>query len=255
MIIDCHTHWGLVWEERDRGDATNWLRVMDRHGVNLSFLYGHANLHRMDWCAPDNTRLAEICRRHPKRLLPVGSAWLQTGDDAVEECRRCLRDLGMAGLKFHPWLQGASVCQPVMDRICELAAEYQAPIFFHDGTPTYSNSEQIAELAMRHPATKIVLGHSGLLWQWRHVLPFVSVVNLYFCLCGPAQRTIELLCSSVSADRLIWGSDFGFGFADAVGYRLGVLQEARVDANLRARILGENALRLLPPIIAERFKE
>jgi uncharacterized protein len=248
VIVDCHTHWGMVWEERDHSDPTRWLSALDGQGIRAALLYGHANLHRLDWCRKDNDLLARVAAQAPDRIVPIGTSWLQTGDEAVDEARRCLEELGMGGLKFHPWLQGMSVCHPLMDRICELAARHDVPIFFHDGTPPYSNSEQIAALALRNPRTSIVLGHSGLLWNWRSALAFADVSNLFFCLCGPPLRAVEILCQRVAPERMVWGSDFGFGVADAIEYRLELLRQANIPGDLRARILGDNAIRLVPAL-------
>lgn len=246
MIIDCHTHWGLVWEQRDRGDPTHWLDAYDRHGVDVAFIYGHANLHRLDWCKADNDLLVRVAAKSPERLIPIGTSWLQMGDESVIEARRCLSELKMGGLKFHPWLQGMSVCNPLMNQICAVAAEHDAPIFFHDGTPPYSNSEQIGALAIRNPRTKIVLGHAGLLWNWRSAIAFADVPNLYYCLCGPSLRTVEMLCDRVPSEQLVWGSDYGFGFADQIEYRLELMKRAKIPSGLRDRILHENAIKLLP---------
>jgi len=170
MIVDCHTHWGMVWEERDRDDPTAWLAVLDRHGVDKAFLFGHYNLIRCDRCREDNDRLALLTSRAPERLVPFGTVWPQTGREAVAETERCLGSLGMRGLKFHPWLQGFSTADPVFGEVCALAGEWGAPILLHDGTPCYSLPEQIGGLARRFPATRFVLGHSGLLWNWRSAL-------------------------------------------------------------------------------------
>ena len=59
------------------------------------------------------------------------------------------------------------------------------------------------------------------------------------------MRAVEILCERTDPDRLLWGSDFGYGFADPVGYRLSLIREARIDDGLRARILGVNPFRLL----------
>lgn len=244
MIVDCHTHWGAVWEDRDRGDPSAWLRVLDQHGIDRAFLFGHYNLIRCDRCREDNDRVAAIAARAPGRFVPFGTAWPQTGDDAIAEAHRCLTDLGIQGLKFHPWLQGFSTADPVFGRICELAGEHGAPIVLHDGTPCYSLPEQVAGLARRFPQTRFILGHSGLLWNWRSAKAAARHPNVWSCLCGPPQRAIEWLCAGADPERLLWGSDFGFGFADPIGYRLGLLRSARIDDGLRERILGVNPLRL-----------
>ena len=146
MIVDCHTHWGMGYEDRDHGDPSPWLTVLDRHGVNRAILLGHYNLHRSDRCQADNDRLADLTARFPDRFIPFGSVWPQMGEDAVKEARRCIHQLGHRGLKFHPWLQGFSTADPFMSEICDLAGAAEVPILFHDGTPCYSLPEQIAGL-------------------------------------------------------------------------------------------------------------
>src|SRR5579872_1037904 len=237
MIVDCHTHWGMVWEERDRDDPTAWLAVLDRHGVDKAFLFGHYNLIRCDRCREDNDRLALLTSRAPERLVPFGTVWPQTGREAVAETERCLGSLGMRGLKFHPWLQGFSTADPVFGEVCALAGEWGAPILLHDGTPCYSLPEQIGGLARRFPATRFVLGHSGLLWNWRSALEAQRLPNVWSCLCGPQLRAIEVFCRQADPNRLLWGTDFGFGFADSIDYRLNLLLRARVDDALRRQIL------------------
>ena len=245
MIVDCHTHWGMDWEESEPGDPTRWLSVLDRHRVDKAYLYGHANIRRSDLCGRDNDNLVQMARRFPARLLPVASGWPQLEEAGVAEVRRCVEVLGVKGLKFHPWTQGFSTSERFLGRMCGLAGEANIPVFFHDGTPCYSLSEQIAGLARRFPGTKFVLGHSGLLWNWRSALLASKLPNIWLCLCGPHLRAIELLCERADENRIVWGSDFGFGPDDQIEYRLNLFLQARVADSLREKILGENALRLL----------
>ena len=245
MIVDCHTHWGIGWEDRDQGDPRAWLQVLDRHGVDRAFVMGHYNLHHSEAARPDNNRLAALRDRAPDRLVPFGTVWPQHGAAGLAEARRCLEKLGHAGLKFHPWLQGFSTADPVFGELCALAGEHGVPIVFHDGTPCYSLPEQIGGLARRFPQTTLVLGHAGLLWSWRSAAAAARLPNVWVCLCGPHLRGIEWLCRTVQADRLLWGTDFGFGFADPIEYRLGLLRRADMAPGLRERILGQNPDRLL----------
>jgi len=138
-----------------------------------------------------------------------------------------------------------STADAVFGEICALAGEHGAPIIFHDGTPCYSLPEQIGGLARRFPGTTFVLGHSGLLWSWRSALTAARLPNLWLCLCGPHLRALEVICRQADPQRLIWGTDFGFGFADSIEYRLNLLRRADIDENLREQILAANPLRLL----------
>ena len=245
MIVDCHTHWGICWEERDRGDPTKWLSVLDSHKVGKAFLMGHAGMCRLDLCKADNDTVASIAAKAPDRVVPIGSAWPQMGRAGKEEIGRCIEKLGMKGLKFHPWLQGFSTADPAFGEMCALAGELNVPVFFHDGTPCYSLSEQFAGLARRFPSTTFVLGHAGLLWNWRSTLEAARRPNVWICLCGPHRRAIEIFCRRTDPDRILWGSDFGFGFADAISYRLEVFQRARIQDAVKEKVLATNPLRLL----------
>lgn len=248
MIVDCHTHWGIVWEDRDRGDPTRWLEMLDQYGIDKAFLLGHYNLEQSEATRADNDRLAEIRDRLPDRIVPFGTAWPQKGEEGIAEIRRCLEELGMMGLKFHPWLQGFSTAHAVFAEMCAMAGEFGVPILLHDGTPCYSLPEQVGGLARRFPGTTFVLGHAGLLWSWRSALEAARLPNVWVCLCGPHLRAMELFCQRGDTDRLLWGSDFGFGFADPIGYRLGLIRRARIEEEVRENILGANPLRLLASI-------
>ncbi|MDD5598849.1 MAG: amidohydrolase family protein [Victivallaceae bacterium] len=240
MIIDCHTHWGGCWERRDHGSPEQWLKILDRHSVDRAWLMCEEGLMRSDRCIEDNNRIARIARQYPDRFVPFGSVWPQQGEQAIAEVKRGVETLGMKGLKFHPWIQGFSTADETFGKICQLAGEFKIPVVFHDGTPPYSLAEQVAGLARRFPATRIILGHSGILWNWRSALAAAKLPNIYLCLCGPTMRAIEIICKNVSPEKLLWGSDFGFGFADTISYRLDLLSEAGITSGLRLQILDKN---------------
>jgi uncharacterized protein len=244
MIIDCHTHWGIGWDARDGEDPAQWLSCLDAHGVSRAFLLGHAGLTQSGLCGPDNDKLLRLASLVPDRLIPFPTAWPQGGKHALQEVRRVLDHPLCGGLKFHPWLQGFSTADAVFGEICGIAGEAGAPVLLHDGTPCYSLPEQVAGLARRFPRTTFILGHSGLLWAWRSALEAALEPNVWLCLCGPHLRAIETICARADGSRIVWGSDYGFGFADQIEYRLNLFLRARIDDRLKERILSDNAARL-----------
>ena len=245
MIVDSHTHWGIVWEDRDGEDASRWIGVLDTYGISKAFIMGHYSLEQSETTQADNNRLAQIRDRHPERVIPFGTAWPQRGAEALGEMRRCVHDLGMQGFKFHPWLQGFSTAHPAFADMCALAGELGTPVLLHDGTPCYSLPEQVGGLARRFPGTRFVLGHAGLLWSWRSAMEAARLPNVWLCLCGPHMRAMEVCCQRADPDRILWGSDFGFGFADPIRDRLTLIRRARIDEEVRRKILSENPMRLL----------
>jgi predicted TIM-barrel fold metal-dependent hydrolase len=168
-------------------------------------------------------------------------------DMAVAEMRRCRRDLGMKGpLKLHPWLQGFSPVEPLMDPIAETAIELGMPIMMHDGTPPYCTSLQVAALAARFPDLTVILGHSGLkdLWQTALAAAF-RYPNIILCLCGTLPLGIERIVSKVDPERLLFGTDAGFGAARGnQEYRLGQILRLDIPDSVRRLILGGNARRI-----------
>ena len=245
MIVDCHTHWGTVWNDRDGDNPAAWLSCLDRHGITRALVLGHAGLTRSELCGQDNDALLRIAARAPGRVIPAATVWPQAGAAAIAEARRILDQPAYGALKFHPWLQGFSTADPVFGEICGLAGEAGLPVLLHDGTPCYSLPEQVAGLARRFPRTRFVLGHSGLLWSWRSALEAARQPNVWLCLSGPHLRAIEILCAKADPGRIVWGSDFGFGFADQIEYRLNLFRRARLEDRLKERILGTNAIELL----------
>lgn len=245
-MIDCHTHWGRPYRERDGNDPSEWLALLDKYGVTHAIVLPHVGLLHSGKLADDNDSIAIACEQSDGRMIPFCTinAWYR--DEAVIELERCFRQLKFRGIKFHNWLQGFSVSNPVIDEACEIAADNQAPILFHDGTPTFTLPSQIALLARRHPRTQIILGHSGLFEHWREAAAALNAVpNLWGCLCSPHVAAVKHLVEHCDKSRLVWGSDQGFAFADFFPYRIQMMDEVGLSDADREAIFVTNARRLL----------
>ena len=243
MIVDCHFHWPYRDERAAAEDPSLVLEVMDRHGIDKVVLMAFEGIIRAGSERRENELLARVAAQAPDRLIPVGTAWPQQGRAAVDEARRCIDELGLRGFKFHPWLQGFSTADETFAEICALAGERRVPVLFHDGTPCYCVSEQIGGLARRFPQTDFVLGHSGLLWNWRSALDAAKHPNVWPCMCGPHMRAMEIFSHRVDSRRILWGTDYT-GSPGVIEYRLPLARHAKMDEQIRTLMLGENALRL-----------
>jgi len=245
MIVDTHTHWGIVWEDKYATDPSEWLATLDRHGVDMAILMGHRGLTRNADIERSNDIVKKACDNSGGRLVPVATVHPDFGDAAVRELERCLVELDMRGLKLHPWIQGVSTAGPVMDDLCDVCGRFQTPVIFHDGTPCYSMPSQIGGLALRFPETTFVLGHAGLLDLWRSAISIGRrCENVCLTLCGPHLAGIRGIVETIDPDRLMWGSDYGFGWSDSIDYRLHLLDDIEMDGDTRKKIMGGNAVRL-----------
>jgi len=248
-MIDFHAHqpsttglWGLG--SYAPGD---YVAFMDEAGIEASVVFTTDGLVAME---PDtNDKAAAFAAADPGRLLPFGTVDPYR-PGAAAEAERCLRDLGMHGLKFHPWLQGFAAHTPLLDEVCEVAGHYAAPLVFHDGTPPYSTALQIAVLARRHPAVQVVLGHAGLFDLWRETIAAVTTTgNVHACLCGPPIYAIRRIVEASPADRVLFGTDAGVASTARQPYvlhRIAQLSLAVPDQARRQAILRDNPRRLLP---------
>jgi len=245
MIIDAHTHWGIAWEDKYSSDPTEWLKILDKHNIEKAIIMGHRGLTRNSNIRRSNDIIKEVSVHSNGRLIPIATVHPDFGDESVKELERCFNELGMHGLKLHPWMQGNSTSDPMMNELMGICAKYDMPIIFHDGTPPYSLSSQVGGLALRFPDTTFVLGHSGLLECWRSAISFLNRCdNLYGILCGPHLAGIQSIIDSVDENKIMWGSDFGFGMADTISYRLHLLDYIDMNDVKRNKIMGLNTKRL-----------
>ncbi len=241
MIVDCHTH--LVGEAYAELGAGSLVESMDRYGVDHSVVFtldgffGDARRH--------NDELARFVAAHPGRLTGFASVYPRA-PNAADEVRRAVTELGMKGLKLHPWIQGTNALEAYMEPLAEACAELRVPILFHDGTPPYCTPLQFAMLAERHPDLTVILGHSGLLDLWPEALAAGRrVPNIWLCLCGPPTYALRKLVDGVPHERIIFGSDIGFGADFQLSHRLEQVRSLGLDPETLAAILGGNAARLL----------
>jgi hypothetical protein len=59
------------------------------------------------------------------------------------------------------------------------------------------------------------------------------------------MRAIESFCQQVNPDQILWGTDYGFSFADCIEYRLNLFLRAKIADSLKETVLSHNPLRLL----------
>jgi hypothetical protein len=247
-IIDFHTHLQEEWLGRKLLNAKQFVEGMDRCGIEAACIFTLAGFYGN---APEeNDRLAADSAAYAHRLIPFVTVDPKLGAPAVAEVERCLSlpNGRFRGVKFHSWMQAfaPSLVRETMIGILRCAAKHKAPILFHDGTPPYSTTFQIAALARWVPDAQIVLGHAGLS---DYVYPagqlMRDIPNLHACLCGPKPGDLEYLLKAAGPERIVWGSDFGFSHSRVLSERLDDVLEAKLDDAERERVFYSNAARLL----------
>ncbi len=128
------------------------------------------------WWAPEgpllsNDEVAALVKAHPDRLTGIASVDLLKPMEAVRELRRCVRQLGLKGLRILPWLWNL----PPNDRhyypLYAECIELKIPFCLQVGhTGPLRPSEPgrpipyLDEVALDFPELTIVAGHIGYPW-------------------------------------------------------------------------------------------
>lgn len=195
-----------------------------------------------------NDELAGLVDAYPDLLRACCSVDPRDGQAAIKELRRCVRSMGMVGVKFHNWLQAISAVDPAMYPIIEEAADLGVPVFFHDGTPPYAETQQVAHLAALYPRATIILGHSGNCDFWRQAIRAAQKYpNIILSTCSSAPTSaFRKMVDEVGAGRMIWGSDYPFG--DAFEHLLDKVLSLDISELEKEKILSGTMLRLMPSL-------
>ncbi len=171
---------------------------------------------------------------------------------AVEELERCLADPLFRGVKFPPpWLQGVRACsgmvKETMVAILALPPEFDVPVLFHDGTPPYSTTYQIADVARWVPEGQgrpRPRRFGGL----HRIRPRSSSATSRTSTAASAARApgdLVHLVETAGADKILFGSDFGAGGGwELLPERVDNVTEAGLNSVDLAKILHANSERL-----------
>ena len=245
--IDFHGHLGLKFLGTPATTASQVLSTLDRLKIDHFCAFTLEGF--FEDPTPWNDWLAKQMAVSKGRFLPFGTVHpYAPKEQVVREARRCIEDLGLWGIKLHTWIQSAALgaVTETMVALLEEAGRLRVPVLFHDGTPPYATTRQIAEMARLAPGTTVVLGHAGLSGSVHQaVMAAREFPNLWLCFCCPKSGDLEYMVRNLGTDRIVWGSDGGFSSPLVMEERLDDVLNSSLDDAQKGRILGGNAERLL----------
>lgn len=248
MIIDTHGHtldgMGLLYNKAV--PAGRMVEIMDQFGVQEVWVSPATGLMR-DF-REANLRQYEATKPYPGRFVNFYCANPNFPELLEDDIRRSIEDRGFQGIKLHPWCTGFPVNHPVSHRVVELAIEYGVPLLYHDGTPPWSETLQVASVADYYPEAKIIIGHAGLFDAYRSAIEACNThENVWLCICGPCVGDAREIIRQTRKDRLLYGSDFAANDKpDMVEERLQVIRLACPDEDLQKQIFFDNPRKLMP---------
>jgi predicted TIM-barrel fold metal-dependent hydrolase len=223
-LVDVHAHflhagagradWQRVNDARFRaGDAIG----VTYHVASVLGSYGHTSptyFPSPDDVTRGNEAMAEIAKANAERVRWYATLNPNHTRHALAELERC-RERGAVGIKL---LASRRADDPLLDPICEGAAEYGFPVLHHiwqHRTREWPNQEisdgrDLGVLAARHPRVRFVLAHIGGGGDWAHTLAAVrDVPNVFPDLSGSGvdRGMLDAALATLGARRLLWACD------------------------------------------------
>lgn len=245
MIIDGHTHLFTGFGNVPGMSAGDLADSLQSQGVNRAVLFTVEGFLRED-CRKYNDQIKAAAAQSGGFFIPFGTVNPRDGSAAADEMRRCAEELGMRGFKLHPWLQAFCASGTEMFPIVERAIDLKLPLLFHDGTPPYSTSLQVAYLARRFPEATIILGHSGLRDYWREALFAAKKYrNIILQFCGVPMIAMRQIIKEIGWERCVFGSDAPFNGKRMSEQMIFQINELGVTNQAKAAILGRNLAAML----------
>ena len=225
------------------------LAAMDGAGVERGIL---SAWHGPEGALISNDEVAAIVRAHPMRFAGLASVDLRAPMDAVRELRRCVKDLGMKGLRILPWLWGLPPNDrryyPLYAECVELGVPFCTQVG-HTGPLRTSETGRpipyLDDVALDFPELVIVAGHIGYPWTEEMIALARKYPNVYIDTSAYTAKRYppELVAYLRGGGRkkVLFGSNFPMILPHKA---LADLDTLGLDDETRALFLSGNARRV-----------
>lgn len=241
MIIDIHAHiWGGDIQEHKR-------RVMagiDRYGIDKVYISGLKNhISDEEEIAFLNEAVYQFMKEQPERI--GGAVYVNPlHKNVLDVIKRATEEQGFEMIKL--WCC-TTLDDPSVDPIMVYAEENGLPVLFHafkksndrPGVMEYTGAQQ-ANIARRHPKTKILMAHFG--GSAYDGIPAIrDLKNVWSDQSGTPYHGEEITYAveQLGEDRVVFGTD------NAYITNIGQVMGADLTQKQRDKIFYKNALNLL----------
>lgn len=257
-LIDAHAHFHHAAAGR-----ADWARVNDarlRAGDRIGITYHVASIlgsygHTSPTYFPSpadattgNDAMAALAAADETRIRWYVTVNPNHTAHALREIERGV-ERGAIGVKL---LASRRADDPLLDPLCEMAAEKRLPVLHHiwqHRTREWPNQEisdgqDLSRLAERHPRVSFILAHLGGGGDWAHTLPAVlETPNIFPDLSGSGvdRGMLDAALETLGPRRLLWACDLTMETGLA---KLRALEVIGLSADDMADLRWRNAARL-----------
>jgi predicted TIM-barrel fold metal-dependent hydrolase len=236
--------------------AEELITSMDETGVDLSVVL-NAGWASHDLCVKTNDYILDSVSRYPKKLIGFCAIQPRAGDDAIAEIERCAK-AGAKGIgELRSDLQGFNLTdKKTMKPFIDAILKHSLIFLTHSSEPVgheYAGKGSITpdilySFITAFPNLKIVCAH------WGGGLPFYALMpevakalgNVFFDAAATVflykPEIFEQMSYIIGSDKILFGSDYPLMSQSRV---IAQVQSAHLPGEEKARILGDNAQKLL----------
>jgi aminocarboxymuconate-semialdehyde decarboxylase len=254
---------GTVYRPFPHGgyDVERRLKDMDATGVDVhvlsatpqTYLYGLEPALGIVTSAIQNDQMAKLVKQQPDRFMAIGTLPMQAPEEAANELRRIMMQLGMKGAMFASNIMGKNLDDPAFEPLWDTAEELGAFMFIHpnnvagaDRLKSYYLTNLIGNpvdttiagaclvfggVMQRHPKLKVMLAHGGgfLPYQagrWTHgwrvrpepkknvsSAPEKIIQSFLYDTICHSRASLEFLIAQAGVERVMLGSDYPYDMA------------------------------------------
>jgi predicted TIM-barrel fold metal-dependent hydrolase len=277
VIMDFHTHIFPPWlrERRDEyikrdacfsllysqpkarlATAEELLAAMDEAGIDLSVVLNIGWVSH-ELCVKTNDYILDSVSRYPKRLVGFCAIQPRAGDAAIAEIERCAR-AGAKGIgELRSDVQDFDLTDKrTMKPLVDAALKHDLIFLTHSSEPVgheYFGKGSITpdilySFIRAFPNLKLVCAHWGGGLPFYALMPEVAtaLANVLFDTAATVflykPEIFEQVSRIIGSDRILFGTDYPLMHQNRV---LAQVQSAQLPAKDKAKILGDNAQKML----------
>ncbi len=245
-VTDVHTHVGAwIADYKPAYGAEELIRETRAFGPSAIYINSTEAVVGGDHVR-GNAEIADTVRARPDVLrgIYVFNPEFEGGATAL---RQAVTSDGFSGIKVHPRMHRCAVTDARLAPVWEAAESLGVPVLCHTGQgQAFSEPDQFAEIAPRHPKARIIMAHTGETFAGMEqcVRLLNRFENLYVDVSGwlfMKRGMLEYLVRRVDRARILYGSDYSW---IDVRYALATVLFADIDEETRRMIFSANAARV-----------
>ena len=244
--------------EKVMDSPAEFLKHMDREGVEKTALINYVSPHIMGFTAEVNEFISEFCSADPARLISFGSIDARLKHGQEKRIDAVIGKLKLRGIKIHPahqtvfpndYMNGNESLLYLYSR-CESEG---IPVMFHTGTSIFVGARNrfadpiyVDDVAVDFPNLKIILAHGGRpLWMPTCIFLVRRFPNVYMDISSiPPSKVLEYFPRIEEiADKVLFGTDWPAPMVRGMRANFEQFEQVSLPQEVKDKITRENALK------------